>query len=90
LNASVLSRKKYPSLEKLKYECCFFVSLFWFCSGTLVFGLACNDIASEVVSGLLLAAQRPFDEGDYILYGDDQSKGKVEKVGTMYTLIKGK
>lgn len=58
--------------------------------GTLVFGLACKEVASQIVSGLFFAVQRPFVEGDEIMYGHDNSIGTVQKIGLMHTVIRGK
>lgn len=56
--------------------------------GTLVVGLACREIASEIVSGILLASQRPFKLGDKILYGNNK-KGTVIRMDLLYTIVKG-
>ena len=56
--------------------------------GTLVVGLACREIASEIVSGILLATQRPFKLGDKIVYNIDK-KGTVVRMDLLYTIVKG-
>jgi len=58
--------------------------------GTLVVGLACKEIATQLVSGISLALEQPFDVGDKIIYGPKSSSGRVEKIGLLYTMVKGK
>lgn len=56
--------------------------------GTLVFSLASKDIATLFVSGLALSASGRFYEGEEIEIGDG-TRGIVNKVGWMYTEIRG-
>ena len=50
-------------------------------------GLASREIAAGLVSGVFLAAQRPFKLGDTIRYEDGQ--GEVVRMGLINTFVKG-
>lgn len=64
-------------------------SLFAFGSaGTLVLGLASQNLAQMFVNGLTLSTSDRIREGDHIRFGDG-TNGKVEKIGWMQTTIKG-
>ena len=58
--------------------------------GTLVFGLASKEVATQLVSRLVYTLQRPFSRGDKIMYGKKESIGIVQRVGLLYTVIRGK
>eukprot|EP00804_Cyclotella_cryptica_P012990 CCRYP_002324-RC/>CCRYP_002324-RC protein AED:0.11 eAED:0.11 QI:227/1/1/1/1/1/7/165/529 len=56
-------------------------------TGTLVFGLASKDLASQLVSGLTLHLSEKMFEGDEVRFSDGTS-GKIEHMGWMETQIR--
>jgi len=56
-------------------------------TGTLVFGLASKDIASQILGGLTLHLSDKIFEGDDVRFSDGTS-GKIEKVGWFETMIR--
>lgn len=56
--------------------------------GALVFSLASKDLATQLVSGLIIQAWDAFDVGDDIILGDG-TKGTVGKIGLLETEING-
>lgn len=56
-------------------------------TGTLVFGLASKDIATQVISGITLHLSDKMFEGDDVRFSDGTS-GKIEKMGWFETMIR--
>jgi small-conductance mechanosensitive channel len=56
--------------------------------GTLVFSLASQDLASQIINGIALVASNKYDEGDLILLGDG-TLGIVRRMGWVYTDLRG-
>jgi small-conductance mechanosensitive channel len=55
----------------------------------LLFSWASKDLAAGLVSGLAIHTSHHFAKGDEIILGDG-TRGIVEKIGAMETLVKGK
>ncbi len=53
---------------------------------SVVIGIAARDIVNNVISGILILWQRPFQIGDYIIVGSEQ--GKVEFIGVRATNLR--
>jgi len=56
-------------------------------TGTLIFGLASKDIATELLSGITLHLSDSIYEGDSIRFGDGRS-GTVDKMGWLETMVR--
>jgi small-conductance mechanosensitive channel len=56
--------------------------------GTLVFSLASQDLASQIINGIALVASNKYDEGDLILLGDG-TLGIVRRMGWVCTDLRG-
>jgi hypothetical protein len=56
-------------------------------TGTLVFGLASKDIASQVMAGLSLHLSEKMFEGDEVKFSDGTS-GKISKMGWFETMVR--
>ena len=56
-------------------------------TGTLVFGIASKDIASQAMAGLTLHLSEKMFEGDSVRFSDGTS-GKITKMGWFETMIK--
>lgn len=64
-------------------------SIFAFGSaGTLVVGLASQNLATMFVNGLLLTTSDRIFEGDYIVFGHGQVCGKIIKIGWFQTTLR--
>ena len=56
-------------------------------TGTLIFGLASKDIATELLSGITLNLSDSIYEGDSIRFADGRS-GTVDKMGWLETTVR--
>jgi len=56
--------------------------------GTLVISLACQNMATQLVSGVAVSTSENFYVGDSVRLGDDTC-GVIEKLGWFYTDIRG-
>ena len=57
--------------------------------GTLVFTLASQGIAKQLLYGILLSASDRIYEGDNILLGKSKFSGTVAKLGWVETVVRG-
>ena len=56
---------------------------------TLIVSLAAQDMAKQVMSGLLLSASDQIYEGDVVVFNNDGLRGTIVKMGWVETVLRG-